>query len=86
MRMGMITRTSTSLLNGVSGKQCPYMRGFRQGNPLYPLTFLVARDLLQTLFNRELHHQGILPPIGNPTTPDFLVVRYVNDTMLIMQA
>jgi len=45
---------STSvLLNGVPGKQFQCMRGVRQGDPLSPLLFVLASDLLQCIFFLE---------------------------------
>jgi hypothetical protein len=48
----LTTRTSFVLLNGNIGKPFTYKRGVRQGDPLSPLLFVLAADLLQTVINR----------------------------------
>jgi hypothetical protein len=47
--------TSYVLLNGVPGKVFHCKRGVRQGDPLSPLLFVLATDLLQSLVNQALH-------------------------------
>jgi hypothetical protein len=44
--------TSSLLLNGVPGKVFHCRRGIRQGDPLSPLLFVLAADLLQSLINK----------------------------------
>ena len=72
--------TSTILLNGVPEKMFPCRRGVRQGDPLSPLLFVLAADLLQTLINRAkdegrlkfpipLNGGGISPLCNMPMTP-----------------
>lgn len=51
--------TSSVLLNGVAGKDFKCKRGVRQGDPLSPLLFAVAADLLQSVVN-EAYTQGAL--------------------------
>jgi len=50
--------TSSILLNGVPGKHFQCRRGVRQGDPLSPLLFVLATDLLQCIINRG-HSQGL---------------------------
>jgi retron-type reverse transcriptase len=46
--------TSQVLLNGVLEKTIHCMRGVRQGDPLSPLFFVLAADLLQSFINEAL--------------------------------
>jgi hypothetical protein len=45
--------TSSVLLNGVPGKPFHCRRGVRQGDPLSPLLFVLAADLLQSIINKS---------------------------------
>jgi retron-type reverse transcriptase len=46
--------TSVVLLNGVPGKTFHCKRGVRQGDPVSPLLFVLAVDLLQSSSTRQL--------------------------------
>ena len=69
----------------MSGKQFTCKRGVRQGDPLSPLLFVLAADLLQTLVNNMLRNGVISLPIETHD-PDFPIVQYVDDTLLIVPA
>jgi hypothetical protein len=51
--VGIFNIASTSvLLNGVPSKYLNYKRGVRQGDPLYPLLFVLAANLIQCIINK----------------------------------
>jgi hypothetical protein len=56
------TATSAVLLNGVAGKEFKCKRGVRQGDPLSPLLFVLAADLLQSVINKAYHDNVLHPP------------------------
>ena len=78
---------STSvLLNGVPGKQFQCMRAVRQGDPLSPLLFVLAADLLQCIVNKA-HNEGLFSlPISADPSNDFPIIQYADDTILVMKA
>jgi hypothetical protein len=77
--------TSSVLLNGTAGKDFPCKRGVRQGDPLSPLLFAIAADLLQSVINHEYAQGTLIPPYPqNPNTP-FPIVQYADDTILVMK-
>src|SRR4051812_12228691 len=57
------TGHSLVLLNGIRGKQFFCKKGVRQGDPLSPLIFVFAADLLQPMFNEAMSHSMINPPL-----------------------
>jgi hypothetical protein len=80
------TGTSSVLLNGVTGKVFHCKRGVRQGDPLSPLLFILAADLLQSVVNKA-KDEGILNlPINVGYSSDFPILQYADDTLLIMEA
>jgi hypothetical protein len=78
--------TSSILLNGVPGKVFHCHCGVRQGDPLSPLLFILAADLLQSVVNKA-KDMGLLRVLVNVGyTSDFLIIQYADDTLLIMKA
>lgn len=77
--------SSSIRLNGVPGKEFQCKRRVRQGNPLSPLHFVIAADLLQHIINKA-DNQGLLRPIPEIASNDFPIIEYADETILIMKA
>lgn len=78
--------TLSVLLNGVAGKDFKCKRGVRQGDPLSPLLFAIATDLLQSVINHEYVEGNLHPLFPQSMDTPFLVIQYADDAILIMQA
>ena len=74
------------MLNGVPGKKFYCKRGVRQGDPYSPLIFVLAADLLQSIFNKAMRLGIITPPLQVNSCPDFPIVQYADDTLVFMKA
>jgi retron-type reverse transcriptase len=79
----ILSSTSFSvLLNGVPGKPFKCKRGVRQGDPLSPLLFVIAADLLQFVVNSAiaegLYFTHWIMILGG----DYPIVQYADDTLL----
>lgn len=78
--------TSSVILNGTPGKVFHCKRGVRQGDPLSPLLFVLAADLLQSVVNKATQHGLFEVPLPLRYTDDFPILQYVDDTLIVMQA
>lgn len=86
MKMIFNSGTSSILLNGVLGKVFHCKRGVRQGDPLSPLLFVRAADILQSLINQAMN-QGLLTlPLPTGVGSDFPIIQYADDTLIILEA
>ena len=78
--------TSSILLNGVPGKEFKCKRGVRQGDPVSPLLFVIAADLLQSLINKAWEEGHIQLPIEQPASEQYPVIQYADDTIIVLPA
>ena len=85
MQQLLYSGSSSVLLNGIPGRQFKCKRGVGQGDPLSPLLFVLAADLLQSIVN-DLRRRGHLSLPIPCHDPDFPIVQYADDTILIMPA
>jgi retron-type reverse transcriptase len=77
---------SAVLLNGVPGRQFFCKRGVRQGDPLSPLIFVSAADLLQSAINKAFREGLLKAPFTPDYGMDYPIVQYADDTLIIMPA
>jgi len=85
IRLILDSDTSSIILNGVPGRQFKCKRGVRQGDPLSPLLFVLAAELLQYVVNDSLHRGFLNLPLPQPSG-DFPIIQYTDDTILLMEA
>lgn len=78
------TVTSLVLLNGILGKSFRCRRGVRQGDPLPPLLFVLAADLLQSVINKAWQAGVLKHPISDDFGSDYPIIQYADDTLLLL--
>jgi hypothetical protein len=82
----LCSSTSQGLLKGIPGKPIKCKRGVRQGDPLSPLLFVMAADLLQTIINSAFQLNLLKHPLSRDFGQSYPIVQYANDTIIIIPA
>jgi hypothetical protein len=78
--------TFSILLNGVPGNHFCCRSGVRQGDPLSPLLFVLAADLLQCIINKGYQNGLFELPIPSYELDQYPIIQYTDDTLLVMKA
>lgn len=86
MKLLFNSASSSVILNGVPGKKFYCKRGVRQGDPLSLLLFVLAADLLWSILNMAMNRNLLSPPLNVASCPDFPIVQYADDTLVLMKA
>lgn len=76
---------SSVILNGTSGRQFSCKHGVRQDDPLSPLIFVLAADLLQAAINDAFRAGRIQLPIPSGEY-EYPVIQYADDMIVFMLA
>lgn len=80
--IAMLFRTASSrvLINGEPGRPIMHRRGVRQGDPISPMIFILAMDVLSSIF-RKAEVEGLLQPLGIP----YRVSLYADDVVAFIR-
>jgi hypothetical protein len=81
---GLLSTASTQvLLNSIPGDTIRHRRGLRQGDPLFPMLFILAIDVLGFMISKA-EIDGVLKPLA-PSTLKHRVSFYTDDVVLFLQ-
>ncbi|BAH92418.1 Os03g0821633 [Oryza sativa Japonica Group] len=80
--IAMLFRTTSSrvLINGEPGCPILHRRGVRQGDPISPMIFILAMNVLSSIFSKA-EVEGLLQPLGIP----FCVSLYADDVVAFIR-
>jgi hypothetical protein len=80
---GLLSSASTRvLLNGIPGDIISHRKGLRQGDPLSPMLFILAMDVLGFLISKA-EAEGLLKPLASRTL-QHRVSFYADDVVLFL--
>jgi hypothetical protein len=66
----LTTSSARIILNGEPGESIKHQQGLRQGDPLSPMLFILAIDVLNGLFVKKAGEEGFLQPLSNHSAGD----------------
>jgi hypothetical protein len=64
----LLSSTTQVLLNGTPGERITHRRGWRRGDPLFPILFILVMDVLGHLFSNAAE-EGMLQPLTRRYLP-----------------
>lgn len=67
------------MINDTPGKDIVLKRGLRQGDPLFPLPFILVADGLNSILQKLKAKEEIE---GFPRAPNFVNLQYADDTLI----
>jgi len=66
----LTTSSARIILNGEPSESINHQQGLRQGNPLSPVLFILAIDVLNGLLVKKAGEEGFLQPLSNHSAGD----------------
>jgi hypothetical protein len=79
----LFTSSTQVLLNGSPGNHNFHRRGLRQGDPLYPMLFVLVMDVLSSMF-RAAENRGLLQSLGGADIRSRVSI-YADDVVLFIK-